>query len=371
MKRSVEPIFIVLFCILIAAPGVIGLLLPDRVFSESENRNLSGKPTLSVDAVFSGDYMKGFENYVTDQFVLRDKWVAVKTASELALLKKANNSVEPAGGRLIKYVEEPKKEDIDKKIAAISAFAENVDAEVNFALIPSAACIYKNELSKGAPTADEEEWISYCYENADVENIDILSALAAHKDEYIYYRTDHHYTSLGAGIAAEAVFEKLEKGYEFNLGAYEPVLVSDSFLGTGRNSFGADMVKADEIYRYTDGTDVTVYKKEKGKLNEGCLYNEEALLHNNQYPYFLGGNTPLCIIKSQAAGGKILLVRDSFSDSLAPFLAEYYGEIHLADLRYYKESIKDYIKENEIKKVLIIYSFPDFVSDSGIRLLNR
>ena len=371
MKKTFEIILIIVFCIMIAAPGVIGLLLPDRVFSESENRNLAEIPKVTAEGFFSGDFMKKFESYVTDQFVLRDSWVSVKAGSELAIGRKANNGVELAGGRLIKYVKEPDKADFDKKLSAVDKFASGCNVPVSFALIPSAACIYKDELAKGAPTADEEAWITYAYESLDVDTFDLVSTLRAHAYEYIYYRNDHHYTSLGAGYVAEKIFAALEPGYHFDLSGYTPVTVSDSFYGTGRNSFGTEAAKADSIVRYTDGIGVDVYVNEKGKPVSGKMYHEEALLHANQYPYFLGGNTPLCVLKSRAGGGKVLLVRDSFADELAPFLAEYYSEVHLWDLRYNKDDLNNYINENGIEKVLIIYSFPDFVTDSKIGLLAR
>ena len=371
MKNKGNVLLILIFCIMIAAPGVIGLLLPDRVFSESENRNLAEAPKVTAEGFFSGDFMKKFESYVTDQFVLRDSWVAVKAGSELALGRKANNGVELAKGRLIKYVAEPEKADFDKKLSAVDKFAKGCDVPVSFALIPSAACIYKETLTKGAPTADEEEWINYAYDSLGVEKIDLVSTLKEHKDEYIYYRNDHHYTSLGAGYVAAGIFGTLEPGFDFDLNSYEPETVSDSFYGTGRNSFGAKKAEADSIIRYTGGAGVEVFVNEKGELVPGKMYHEEALLHSNQYPYFLGGNTPLCVLTSKAEGGKVLLVRDSFADELAPFLAEYYSEVHLWDLRYNKDDLNNYIKEKDIEKVLIIYSFSDFVTDSKIGLLGR
>ena len=64
-----------------------------------------------------------------------------------------------------------------------------------------------------------------------------------------------------------------------------------------------------------------------------------------------------------------MLVRDSYSDSLAPFLAQHFGEVHLLDLRYYRASVADYAKKNNIKQIVVLYSVPDFVTDSNLVFL--
>ena len=108
-----------------------------------------------------------------------------------------------------------------------------------------------------------------------------------------------------------------------------------------------------------------------GEKKEGVLYYPKALEGKDKYTYFLGGNQPLCVIRTGREGGKLLVVRDSYSDSLAPFLSLGFSEVHLADLRYFREDLKEYIRENEITEVLVIYSFANFSSDTGVRLLGR
>ena len=90
----------------------------------------------------------------------------------------------------------------------------------------------------------------------------------------------------------------------------------------------------------------------------------------NKYAYFLGGNQPLCVIRSQATGPKLLVIRDSYTDCLAPFLSERFQEIHLFDLRYNRLSPSDYITEHDIDMVLILYSFETYISDGNQFLLS-
>ena len=116
-----------------------------------------------------------------------------------------------------------------------------------------------------------------------------------------------------------------------------------------------------EVYVKADGKGVT--SNFTGREEPGRLYVEERLDTKNQYAYFLGGNQPLCVIRSQAQGGKLLVLRDSYSDCLAPFLSERFGEVHLFDLRYNRLSPADYIREQGIDTVLILYSFETFTGE--------
>ena len=91
------------------------------------------------------------------------------------------------------------------------------------------------------------------------------------------------------------------------------------------------------------------------------------------YSAFLGGNQPLCVIKNEAIpdGGKILLIRDSYSDSLAPFLAQSFSEVHLLDLRYYRSPAARYAEENGIDAFCVLYSAQNFISDRNLVLLTQ
>ena len=105
---------------------------------------------------------------------------------------------------------------------------------------------------------------------------------------------------------------------------------------------------------------------------EGELYVEEKLAVKDKYSMFLGGNQPLCVIRNENAdGGRLLVIRDSYSDSLAPFLALNYSEVHLFDLRYNRTPISAYAAENGIDEVLVLYSAANFTTDTNLPLMAR
>ena len=112
---------------------------------------------------------------------------------------------------------------------------------------------------------------------------------------------------------------------------------------------------------------VTVTGYPEGSPIESSLYHPEKLAVKDKYAYFLGGNQPLCVIENpDAANGKLLVVRDSYSDSLAPFLAEEFREVHLFDLRYNNLSLKQYAADHEIDQVLVLYSAANFTTDQNL-----
>lgn len=105
----------------------------------------------------------------------------------------------------------------------------------------------------------------------------------------------------------------------------------------------------------------------------GELYDRSYLEHKDQYSSFLGGNQPLCVIENPDIrdGSKILLIRDSYSDSLAPFLAQRFAQVHLIDLRYYHASVAEYMAQHSIKTAAVLYSTANFISDRNLFYLSR
>ena len=371
MKKSHNLLITILFCLFLGGIALSSILMPDQSFSEMENRNLRPIPELTANKFTSGRYMTEMEDYASDQIALRDAWVGIKALGELVSGKRENNGIYlAANDTLIRRVEEPDAAFVDGNIQNLRSFVEQADVPVYFGLIPTAASIWQDKLPDGAPTADEQAWTEFLYSRSGAENIDIASALAPHSGEDIYYRTDHHWTSLGAFYGANAILDAMGlKALE--LSDYEPREVSHSFLGTNYSSAGAWWVSPDTITAYVpeDGKEVT--SNFTGREEQGSLYVEEQLEVKNKYAYFLGGNQPLCVIHSQAEGPKLLVIRDSYSDCLAPFLTERFSEVHLFDLRYNRLSPSTYVQENGIDLVLVLYSIDTYFTDENQFLLNR
>ena len=369
MKKRYNFLVTAMFVLFLAGMAAASLLCPDRSFSEMENRNLRPVPELTARRFTSGRYMLEAEEYVSDQIVLRDGWVSLKALGERLTGKQENNGIYfAARDTLIRRIDEPNPEILEQNIDVLNTFASETDAKVLLGLIPSAASIWHDRLPSGAPTADEPHWIGEISGRMTIPSVDLTAALQSHSAEAIYYRTDHHWTSLGAFYGANAIFEAAELE-PLRLSDYECQTVSENFLGTNYSSACAWWTEPDSITAYVKEEGKTVTWNFTGREEPGRLYAQERLGTKNQYAYFLGGNQPLCVIRSRADGPKLLVLRDSYSDCLAPFLSERFGEVHLFDLRYNRLSPADYIREHEIDMVLILYSFETFTGEKLVMRL--
>ncbi|MGI5936245.1 MAG: DHHW family protein [Oscillospiraceae bacterium] len=350
----------------------LNIILPDKDFSEQENRKLAQSPKFTFSSLFSGDFTKNFETYTTDQFAFRDSWITLKAFSELTAGKKENNGVYLCEKEtLIEGFEAPDFEQIDANLAALESLLENVDVPVYFSLIPGAAEIWSYKLPPDAPNDSQLEIIEYAYKNTSVNTVDMYSALKAHADEYIYYRTDHHWTTLGAYYGYTQLAKAM--GFESSpLSSYTPRRVSDSFYGTVYSSSGFTWISPDsiDIFVEEDGVKVTNYPS--GAPVAGTLYDESFLEKKDKYSFFLGDNTPLLQITTDNEDApSLLIIRDSYMDSLTPFLLENFSQLHIVDLRYYKTSLADYIKSHDIDNILVCYSVVNYCTDNSIFLLGR
>lgn len=372
MSRKFSIFLSALFCVFLGGMLVVSTILPDTGFSQLENRQLQQAPELSVKSLQDGSFMQDAEKYVSDQLVGRDLWVAMKAWCERLSGKQENNGVYfGSQDTLINRLDQPDSDKLDKNMEYLDKLVSNVDIPVYFGLIPSSAAIWSDRLPSGAPTADEKAIIDRLYGRTRAETVDLYSSLSAHTDEDIYYRTDHHWTSLGAYYGYASLMEAM--GMEpVPLDSLTPTTVTEDFNGTIFSTSGVRWVPPDSIQTYISDEGIQVTSYPKGQPEEGSLYVDSYLQVKDKYSYFLGGVQPLCVIRTQNTGApKLLLIRDSYSDSLSPFLTQNFSEIHLWDLRYNARSLQEYIQENNIDNVVVLYSISNFVTDGNLFLLGR
>ena len=384
MSKKYGIFLIVLFCLFLGGFGGALFLTPDQEFSELENRYLTqftppklGKLELGANFgkggnVLNGEFMQKFESYVTDQFPMRDAFVGLKAATERAIGKQENNGVFfGKEDTLLNRFETPDRELVDRNLAAVDDFSQRAGVPVYFGLIPSSAAIWSDRLPANAPTADQKALIEQLLGGTTAIPVDCWSSLWEHRGEDVYYRTDHHWTTLGAYYGYAALMETM--GMEaVPLEQYAPNVVSDRFYGTTFSTSGVRWVAPDVITAYVPEDGITVESNFTGAMEPGRLYAPEYLEKKDKYSYFLGGNQPLCILRTEHTGApKVLIVRDSYTDSLAPFLTAHFSEIHLVDLRYNKTNLRDYIQENGIDCAVVLYSLSNFVTDGNLFLLGR
>ena len=370
MSKKYSIFITVLFCLFIFGFGIAQFVLPDKEFSEQENRYLSQFEAPTLSSLKSGEFMEDFEDYVIDQFPLRDQWIQLKAWCERMLGKQENNSVYLGtdGNTLFAQYTRPSPEDLAKRVEYVNKLAGNVDVPVYFGLIPDKSFVWADRLPANAPLVDDGSVLEDAagLVSDKVNWIDLSGALSG---DDVFYRTDHHWTTMGAHQGYEALMLAMN-GMVTLLSSNDLKLVSDSFYGTTYSSSGAGWVTPDEIYTWIDEGSYKVTSYHTGSPAEGQLYDESFLAKKDKYSMFLGGNQPLCVIENEHSdGGRLLLIRDSYSDSLAPFLGLDYSEVHLWDLRYNRMSLKTYIAENNIDQVLVLYSNSNFATDGNLAML--
>lgn len=365
-----------LFAAFLGVFAVANAVTPTKEFSPMENRALAQMPELTVDSLSTGKFMSDFETFVTDQFVLRDEWIALKAGAEYASGKRENNGVYICDEHtLIARFDPPAndraKKRIDDNFGYVEKLSTLTDKPVYFSLIPGKVSVWADLLPDGAPNDDEGQYIARGAALQGPKWLDTDTALNAHKDEAIYYRTDHHWTTLGAYYAYAALMEGMGRTPKA-LSEFDPTVVSDEFFGTTFSSSGVRWLEPDSIEFYVPQSAATVTNYFDDNPTAGQLYDMSKLAEKDKYATFLGGNKPLTVVKSNVAPAdapKLMLIRDSYADSLAPFLCYHFSEIHLVDPRYYKTSMAQYVKDNAIDEVLVMYSVSNFVKDGNLFVL--
>lgn len=365
MTKAYSRFLTAFFCVFLGGLLVWHVLLPDREKSETENRTLAQAPKFSWTALVDGSYTKKVETYFADQFPLRDGWTGLKARAEQLIGKSEFNGVYLCGDTLISKVERPDEALVEKNLSYVDRLAGKTDANVVLGLIPSAAEIWKEKLPAGADNWDQTALLAQ-------SGVDFQSTLSAHADEPIFYRTDHHWTTLGAFYGANALLEALGKE-PLKENSFTLETASDSFHGTLYSQSGIHWLEPDTMEFWVAEESLTVTSWRTGKEEAASLYDRTYLEKKDKYSSFLGGNQPLCVIKNENVtdGSKLLLVRDSYSDALAPFLAQRFSEVHLLDLRYYRAPVSAYAAENGIGDIAVVYSVQNFISDVNLVLLTQ
>ena len=351
---------------------IINVFVPDREKSVQENRMLATKPKFRLSSLISGDYDEKFEAYLDDQFVGRDMWRKLKvTVDRIGGSRLENGVYIGTNGQLLEQIEVADENHLAANIKAIKSFSESQSKiPVRMMLVPDAANVLNHSLPSLAKPEDQTQMFSMVRKDLgdSVEWIDVSTELNKHKTEKIYYKTDHHWTTLGAFYAFQAAAPSL--GIEGDLsGKYVSYAVSDSFNGMLASKSGVNLGEKEQIDIYVpteEDTDLIVDYVDEGKRSTS-LYDSSKLKEKDQYTVFLGGNSSLLDIRTVSTSTKrLLLVKDSFANSFIPFLTPYYREIVVVDPRYYSGTINDLMDSYRISEVLFLYSGNTFFKDNNI-----
>ena len=352
-----ELLTIGLFCGFLFIMTALYLFLPKTDFSETEKRYLADSPALSWDSVASGEWGSEAETYMADHIPGRNFFVGLNAYFDLLTGRQAGKDIRIHGDRLIEAPVAQDSDAIQRNMASINSFAQNIDQTVDLMIVPSAgwAC--------GLDGYSDEAMIADIYAAAEqkIRTVNVTDVFGGHSD--LYFKTDHHWNSTGAHAAYRAYMTLLDREYMESEDFEKAVF--GSFQGSTYSRSALWLTPAENLELWYGSENLTVINAETEGSHEGVFY-WERLEEADKYTVFLDGNHSLVRIQNPEKEGKLLVIRDSYSNSLGCFLAESYGEVVLVDLRYYKQPISQLATQEAFDNILVCYSIGNFLTDTNI-----
>lgn len=363
------------FLIFIFGMAVWFVLNPKSEYSSSEKRYLQQFPEISVDKVLDGSFGTEFESYFADQFPARSFWVGLNAYYTLDTGNNGANGVYNCNNGYLINKPVSTNNKLEKNVSAIVKFKNSIDVPVTVMFAPSTGYVTDNVLPAVHDKYNDDNYFEQTSKTLSENEIAFTDLRKTFKEAYadgnqLYYKTDHHWTTLGAYTAYQKLCEQLNinpaSKEKFDIKSY------GGFYGTTYSTSGFWFTQPDsiQIWDNPENTDKNI----KVKISEGTNTDEYSSMYfynhldeDDKYPVFIDGNHALTeITNSNAKGGTILLVKDSFSHSLAPFLAENYSKIILVDMRYYKMSVSQIVEQEKPEQVVFLYGIDNIATDTDL-----
>ena len=377
MKKITNILICVLFLAAVFAVPVMFAVLPQNDFSELEKRYLAKKPEADMQSITDGSYMEELGEYIADHFPARNFFAGLNSYYDLWSGRQLTKDYISEDGRLYAKPVVADAETVSRNVKTVNRFADSLSTygengiPVDLMLVPSSGYVILGE-DHGRLTFTDGEIMDTVYAGVKTGTVDLRDAFSAYPDKgELYYRTDHHWTSRGAYLAASLMARK--EGHELPPeGSYNKESI-EPFFGSEYSGSGLWLTEPDTIELWHSENKINAVN-ETGAKNDGVFYRNR-LEELDKYTVFLDGNhakvTLRNISKDPSGEGEdnLLVIRDSFSNSLGCFLADAYDKVVLIDLRYYKLPLTQIIDDERISEVLIEYSCENFVSDTNISFL--
>ena len=400
MNKKINLTITVLFLVFLFGFGIAFWVIPDADFSPEENRPLQTFPTVSADNWLDGKVSSQLITYYSDQFPLRSGFVGLHALSELGLGRGESNGVLIGkGGQLavrrfdayLNRFERLEDTDyyssahVDRGLASLVGLHQTLqerDIPLCVVLAPRTIDVTIGDFSYPSTLSDGlDATIQDTMQAGGVNSVELMAAFRGLHEagEYVYYRTDHHWTTKGAYVAYTAVMESWGMGNEVLPESYFTVREISDFYGTTYSRSGLLFISPDtlEIWEAPDDSRYTVYEVngETAKtVIESGFISEKYLSEKDKYGAFLDGtHRALFIVDKEAAARgedrpRLLLARDSFANSMVPFLARHF-DICMVNLTGGMTNLTELCEEYGCQRVLIVCNRENLIASDCFTLL--
>lgn len=336
---------------------------PIRVFSAYENRYLTQRPSLVWQDIVDGKWMLTYEEYINDQFMLRDGWISLKSLSERFLMKKENNGIlfGKEGYLFEKLL--VLNEQTSLNLRYLAEFEKLVNVPLTSMIIPNSYAILPHYLPKGAPLLDQLSLIEQWDKSLNLLRVD--SQLKDNVSKQLYYRNDHHWTLEGAYAAYMVLCEQ----WSINPLPFDSFSIeyTPDFLGTYYAKAKPSQVIPDRL----GFIDPKIHSYIIGNKTFTSIIDRDRLSTHDKYGAFLHGNIGLStvIVNETESPYRLLVIKDSYANSLIPFLTAHFDEIVIVDLRHFSGSLSAVMQSESFDQILFIQNFANFTSDAHLAKL--
>ena len=383
MKK--QKLHIVTVCVFVAFLLVFSVgfwILPDRSFSAQENRSLRTFPRFTWERLFDGSFSEEINEYFADQFPVRDEFVGLKGMAENALLKGENNGILLGkNGQLAQRLFDVHCAD-GRVIADCDGFdADNVRAAgEGLTRVSQSLDVPFSVLLTGRTIDVAASAFSYPREGSDAlleamrasigDGVDYVQTVPELRERYdagesVYYRTDHHWTTLGAYYAYAELMRSFSMESEIlPMEAFTKETLSNAFYGTAWSAGGMKQVAPDALEIWLLGNEAEFTVTADGRALEG-LYSYSYLEKKDKYSVFLDGTHDVVTITKEGEDRPtLLLLKDSFANSLAPFLAQHFDLVllNLSSTRNDYTNLSERVAEYSADRALIVYTLENVIT---------
>lgn len=383
VKRLSELLTVAVFLLLVFGFSIGFLLVPDREFSEQENRSLRTFPEFTLEKLASGRFADEINDYFADQFPLRDPLVGIKGVAEIALGKGENNGILLGkdgylakrrfdvllhGGGELTDMDAFDEAHVRDAAEAIRRVGESMEIPFSVFLTGRTVDVVGAKLSY--PSSYSDALLALL--DGELGTLEgYISSIPLYREktaagEEVYFRTDHHWTTLGAYYAYAEILRSYGMEEEIiPMEDFERKTVSDSFYGSSWSAGGMKFVRPDSLEIWYYGDEESYAVTADGRELDG-LYSYRFLEEKDHYSVFLDGTHDVVTVTSRTEEDRptLVLFKDSFANSVAPFLARHFDLVllNLSSARTDYTDVTAYAEEYGADYVLLIYTLENVIT---------